>query len=240
MSWVAAAVAGTALVGSVVQSNAAGRAADKAANATDRANQLQADQYWQTREDNLPLMDMRNALLPRIKSLAQQDVSLSMPEVLSDPGYQFGLDERQRVMKNSLAAGSGLYRGSTAKALGRDAQDYGMTRFGEMLNRKETALTNALNRTSTAAGLGQTGVTQTQQAGSTYANNVGNNLLSNANFQGAAGIAGANAWGNALNRGSSYLPTSGGNVGQNSNLFTNRGYMSNLINGYSNDDVYWN
>lgn len=240
MSWVAAAVAGTALVGSVVQSNAAGRASSRAANATDAANQLQAEQFYQTREDNLPLMDLRNALLPRIKALAQQDVSISLPEVLSDPGYQFGLDERQRVMKNNAAAGGGLYSGRTLKALGRDAQDYGMTRYGDLLNRKETTLTNALNRSSAAAGLGQAGVLQTQQAGSTYAANVGNNLLSNANFQGAAGIAGANAWGNALNRGSSYLPTSGGRVGQSSNMLTNKGYFSNLSNGYSNDDVYWN
>lgn len=199
-------IAGGLMLGSsVIQSNAAGRAADKAANATDRANQLQSDQFWQTREDNLPLMDLRNALLPRLKDLAQQDTTVTAADVSNDPGYQFGLNERQRLAQNSFAAGNGLYRGSTAKALGRDAQDYGMTRYNDIFNRKQTAVGNAFNRTSTAAGLGQSGVQQTQQAGQNMANNVGQNLLSNANFQGAAGMSQANAWGNLLNRGSSYF-----------------------------------
>jgi hypothetical protein len=199
-------IAGGLMLGSsVIQSNAAGRAADKAANATDRANQLQSDQFWQTREDNLPLMDLRNALLPRLQDLAQQDTTVTAADVSNDPGYQFGLNERQRLAQNSFAAGNGLYRGSTAKALGRDAQDYGMTRYNDIFNRKQTAVGNAFNRTSTAAGLGQSGVQQTQQAGQNMANNVGQNLLSNANFQGAAGMSQANAWGNLLNRGSSYF-----------------------------------
>lgn len=199
-------IAGGLMLGSsVIQSNAAGRAADKAANATDRANQLQSDQFWQTREDNLPLMDLRNALLPRLQDLAKQDANVTAADVSNDPGYQFGLNERQRLAQNSFAAGNGLYRGSTAKALGRDAQDYGMTRYNDIFNRKQTAVGNAFNRTSTAAGLGQSGVQQTQQAGQNMANNVGQNLLSNANFQGAAGMSQANAWGNLLNRGSSYF-----------------------------------
>lgn len=201
----AAVVGGAALGGTILQSNAAGRAADKASAATDRANQLQDAQFWQTRQDNMPLMDLRNALLPRLQDLAKQDPTVTAADVSSDPGYQFGLNERQRLASNTFAAGNGLYRGSTAKALGRDAQDYGMTRYNDIFNRKQTALGNAFNRTSTAAGMGQSGVQQTQQAGQNMANNVGQNLLSNANFQGAAGMAQANAWGNLLNRGSSYF-----------------------------------
>lgn len=204
MSWVAVAVVGTAAVSTKLQSDAAGRAAKRAQQSTDSANQMQQDQFYQTREDNLPLMDMRNSLLPRLQDLAKQDTTVTAADVSNDPGYQFGLNERQRLMQNSFAAGNGLYRGSTAKTLGRDAQDYGMTRYNDIFNRKQTAVGNAFNRTSTAAGLGQSGVQQTQQAGQNMANNVGQNLLSNANFQGAAGMSQANAWGNLLNRGSSY------------------------------------
>ena len=199
-------VTGGALVGGAsLQSEAAKKAAQLGANATRDANQMQQDQFYQTRQDNMPLMDLRNALLPRLRELAQQDPSVTAADVSNDPGYQFGLNERQRLMQNSFAAGNGLYRGSTAKALGRDAQDYGMTRYNDIFNRKQTAVGNAFNRTSTAAGLGQSGVQQTQQAGQNMANNVGQNLLSNANFQGAAGMSQANAWGNLLNRGSSYF-----------------------------------
>lgn len=199
-------VAGGLMLGStIVQSNAAGRAADKAANATDRANQLQSDQFWQTREDNLPLMDLRNALLPRIQSLAQQDSGITPQEVLSDPGYQFGMDQGMRALQGSAAARGGLYSGATMKALNKFGNDYATTKFGDVFNRKQTVIGNNFNRAMGAAGMGQAGVQQTQQAGTNYANNVSQNLLSNANFQGAAGMAQANAWGNLLNRGSSYM-----------------------------------
>lgn len=205
MSWVAAAVVTTAVVSTKLQSDAAGRAAKRAENATRDANQMQADQYWQTREDNLPLMDLRNTLLPRIQELAQQDSGVTPQEVLSDPGYQFGMDQGTRALQGSAAARGGLYSGATMKALNKFGNDYATTKFGDVFNRKQTVIGNNFNRAMGAAGMGQAGVQQTQQAGSNYANNVGQNLLSNANFQGAAGMAKANAWGNLLNRGSSYF-----------------------------------
>jgi hypothetical protein len=55
MSFIAAAiVGGSAIVGGVLQSNAAGRAASKQAASTDRATAEQARQYDQTREDYSP------------------------------------------------------------------------------------------------------------------------------------------------------------------------------------------
>lgn len=201
----AAVVAAAVVTSAVIQSNAQKRAADKAASATRDANQLQKDQYWQTREDNLPLMDLRNTLLPRIQELAQQDSGATPQEVLSDPGYQFGMDQGTRALQGSAAARGGLYSGATMKALNKFGNDYATTKFGDVFNRKQTAIGNNFNRAMGAAGMGQAGVQQTQHAGSNYANNVGQNLLSNANFQGAAGMAQANAWGNLLNRGSSYF-----------------------------------
>lgn len=205
MSWVAAAVVGTAVVSTKLQSDAAGRAAKRAQQSTDSANQMQQDQYYQTREDNMPLMDLRNALLPRIQELAQQDSGITPQEVMSDPGYKFGMDQGMRALQGSAAARGGLYSGATMKALNRYGTDYATTKFGDVFNRKQTALGNNFNRVMGAAGMGQAGVQQTQQAGSNYANNVGQNLLNNANFQGAAGMSQANAWGNLLNRGSSYF-----------------------------------
>jgi len=196
---------GAAILGGVLQSNAAGDAADAAASATNQANQLQDKQFWQTRQDNQPLMDLRNALLPRIQQLAQQDSGVTPQEVMSDPGYQFGIDQGTRALQGSAAARGGLYSGATMKALNRFGNDYATSKFGDVFNRKQTVIGNNFNRAMGAAGMGQAGVQQTQQAGSNYANNVGQNLLSNANFQGAAGMAQANAWGNLLNRGSSYL-----------------------------------
>lgn len=191
---------GLDLIGAKLQADATGRASKRAQQSTDAANRMQAEQFNQVREDNLPLMDLRNALLPTIKDLALQDVSITPQQVMADPAYQFGLDERQRIMKNNAAARGSINSGYMMKALGRDAQDYGMSRYGDLLNRQETSLGNRFNRVLGAAGMGQAGVQQTQQAGANYANNVGNNLLNNANFRGAAGLAQSNTWGNLLNK----------------------------------------
>lgn len=199
-------IAGGLLVGSTVLSNqAAGRAAKRGQQATDSANQLQADQFNQTREDNLPLRELRNALLPRIQQLALQDSNVTPQEVMSDPGYQFGIDQGRKAIQGTAAARGGLYSGRAQRELTQFGNDYGSTKYGDVFNRKQTALGNNFNRLTGAAGMGQAGVLQTQQAGANYARNVGENLTSNANFQGQAGMAQANQWGNLLNRGSSYM-----------------------------------
>lgn len=198
------AAVGGSLGSSFLQSRAADKASQRAADATNGANALQADQFYQTREDNLPLMELRNALLPRIQSLAQQDSDVSPQDVMADPGYQFGLNQGRQAVQGSAAARGGLHSGRTLQALNQFGTDYGTSKFSEVFNRRQTAIGNNFNRSMSAAGLGQAGVQQTQQAGANYANNVGANALGLANFQGAAGMASANAWGNSLNRLSSY------------------------------------
>jgi len=63
MSWVAVGVAGAAVVGGVVQSNAAGAAADNATAAGRDANQLQWNMYQQQRMDQRPWQDAGNLAL---------------------------------------------------------------------------------------------------------------------------------------------------------------------------------
>ena len=60
MSFIAAAiVGGSAIVGGVLQSNAAGRASDKQLQGTRESNATQKAMYDQTREDNMPALDAR-------------------------------------------------------------------------------------------------------------------------------------------------------------------------------------
>lgn len=235
----AGAAIGGSIGGSLGQSMATKNAASQASDATDRANQLLADQFWQTRQDNLPLMELRNALLPNIKSLALQDSNVTAAEAMADPGYQFGLNQGSRLLQGSAAARGGLHSGAAMKALTKFGNDYATTKFNDVFNRKQTVVGNNFNRMTGAAGLGQAGYNQVNQAGANYASGVGGNILNNANFQGAAGLAQSNIIGNAVNRLSSYSG-GGGKVGQGSNMFTNMGYFSNLANGLSNEDVYWN
>lgn len=240
MPWAAAAVAGVGLASGYMQSQAAGDAADTQAASADRATQLQADQFRQTREDQAPYRALASEVaLPGIRNfLTTNNSQISNDQVRNDPGYQFGINERQRLMRNSLAAGSGLYRGSTANALGRDAQDYASTRFNDVYNRMETARNNQFNRYATAAGIGQVANNQVSAAGQNYATQAGSNMIGAGNAQGAASIAQGNVWGNALNQGiSSYGRSGGFNYGSNPN---NQGASSNFWNGFSDADVMQN
>lgn len=202
--------AGAAVGGAAISAGATGRASDKAAAGTAAANQLSSEQFAQTRADNQPLLDLRNGLIPRIKTLAEGGPGVSNADILNDPGYQFGMQQGQRAIQGTAAAKGGLYSGATLKALSRFGTDYATTKTNDVFNRKQTDYGNQFNRTLGAAGLGQTAVGQTQQAGQNYTNTVGNNMLDLANFQSAAGLAQSNAWGNALNRVSSYSNAFGG------------------------------
>lgn len=236
MPWAtAAAVAGVGLASGYMQSQAAGDAADTQAASADRATQLQADQFRQTREDQAPYRALASEVaLPGIRNfLTTNNSQISNDQVRNDPGYQFGINERQRLMRNSLAAGSGLYRGSTANALGRDAQDYASTRFNDVYNRMETARNNQFNRYATAAGIGQVANNQVSAAGQNYATQAGSNMIGAGNAQGAASIAQGNVWGNALNQGiSSY------NQYQNANPYASMGFNGSNGAGFTNSQPW--
>lgn len=61
MSWVAVAIGGAALVNGIMQSNAAGSAAQAQTNAANQANATQLQMYNQTRTDQLPWLNRGNA-----------------------------------------------------------------------------------------------------------------------------------------------------------------------------------
>jgi len=174
--------AGTLLNGYLGQ-----RAADKAANAqigaTKDANALMKYMYDQTRADNMPALEARNAGLTGYQNLLKNPSS-----VARDPGYQFGFDQGTKAIGTQAAARGNYYSGKTLKDLTRFGQDYGQSKFDQ-----------SLNRHGNLAGLGQVGSGQIGQAGMQYGQQAGQNLIGAGNARGAAAIAGANSWQNALN-----------------------------------------
>lgn len=122
-------------------------------------------------------------------------------DLQNEPGYQFGLQQGNQALDRKAAAGGGYFSGAALKAAQRFGQDYAGTKFGEAFNRDTANKTNTFNRLTGLINPGQTAANQVGTMGASYANQVGNNLTSNATAQGAAGIAGANAWQNAINGG---------------------------------------
>lgn len=157
-----------------------------------------------TRRDNQPLMELRNALLPRIQGLAEQGADVSPQDVMADPGYQFGLNQGRQAVQGSAAARGGLHSGRTLQALNQFGNDYGTSKYGEVFNRRQAALGSNFGRAMSAAGLGQGGVQQTQSVGQNTTNSLSNNAIGFGNALAAQKGAEGQIYGNLLNRASSY------------------------------------
>lgn len=203
MTWGMVAVAGATVVGAVVSSNSASKAAKAQTNAANSANATQLAMYDQNREDTAPYRQAGYSALDKINELINSYKTTSPQDVLNDPGYQFGLSEGTKALQGSAAAGGGLYSGATLKALQRFGTDYATTKYDDVFNRQQTDLNNQFNRLSTTAGLGSANTAQTGANGMTTAGVIGGNLTGAANAQGAAGLTAANAWTNALNQSAS-------------------------------------
>jgi hypothetical protein len=85
------------------------------------------------------------------------------------------------------------------KELLRYGQDYAGTKYNDAFNRDLTNRTTTYNLLSGTSGGGQVSANTLAGAGQASAMNIGNLVTSGANARGAAGIASANAYGNAFN-----------------------------------------
>ena len=195
MSFIAAAiVGGSAIVGGVLQSNAAGRAASKQAASTDRAPEEQARQYDQTREDYAPYREAGK------KALGQYETEINAPvtsaDVMSDPGYQFGLSQGQLGLDRKAAAAGGRVSGAALKSAAEYANNYATTGYNAAYQRRQ----DRLNRLASLANIGQTATGGSAAAGAAKSNAISNLLSSQGDASAAASMAQGNIWGNTVNQ----------------------------------------
>jgi hypothetical protein len=195
MSFIAAAiVGGSAIVGGVLQSNAAGRAASKQAASTDRATEEQARQYDQTREDYAPYREAGK------KALGQYETEINAPvtsaDVMSDPGYQFGLSQGQLGLDRKAAAAGGRVSGAALKSAAEYANNYATTGYNAAYQRRQ----DRLNRLASLANIGQTATGGSAAAGAAKSNAISNLLSSQGDASAAASMAQGNIWGNTVNQ----------------------------------------
>lgn len=121
-------------------------------------------------------------------------------DVMNEPGYQFGLQQGQTALDRKIAAMGGRVSGQALKAASRYNSDYATTRYGQAYDRKNQERADKLNRFGLLAGVGQTAVGQTTQAGQNSTNAITNLLSSQGDASGAARMAQGNIWGNVANQ----------------------------------------
>lgn len=216
MSWVAAAVVGSAVVGGVVASKSASKAADAQMQGTDKALGENSRQFDITQANQAPYLAAGKVALGKLSS--ENDSPLDATGIQMDPGYQFGLKQGQQAIDRKAAAGGGRISGAALKEAAQYGTDYATTGYSAAYGRANQARTDRLNRLAALAGVGQTA---TQNVGALGAHNASENsalMVAAGNNAGAAQIAQGNIWGNAGNQlAALYGRSAGGGFTPNAN-----------------------
>lgn len=170
--------------------------AQQQADAARRAAEMQGQ------AGNLSLAEMRrqfdisqNQLAPWLRAgtraLQEQqalmglggDTQAAMAALQRSPGYQARLQQGSRALEGSTAARGGMGSGKAMTAAQGWGQDYASQEYG-----------NRLNQLAGLSGTGQSTAGSLAGMGQNYARGMGDIWQNMANAQGAAGIAGQNAW----------------------------------------------
>lgn len=225
--FVAAAVVGSAYLGS----RAAKSAANTQAGAAREATESQLEMFERQTELQEPFRQAGLKGQNRLMELLGLDGDKSAADygkyasaeftpaqftANQDPGYAFRMSEGMKALDRSAASRGGLFSGSTIKGAQRFGQDLASQEYQNAFNRYQTTRTNTLNPFASLGGIAQSSAnTLTNAAG-----NVGNQISSNIIGAGNASAAGQVGAANAISSG----------VGQGINFYQGQQYLNRLPN----------
>lgn len=195
---VEAAIIGS-VAGAAISSRGARSAANTQAAATDRAVELQREQWQQARQDYARFRDAGYRALSELEAQMQRPTTAA--DVMADPGYQFGLQQGQQALDRQFARAGGRISGASMKAASRFNAGTAAAGYNAAYQRRQ----DSLNRLAALAGVGQTATGSSAAAGQGAANAIGGLLTAQGNASGAAQMAQGNIWGDALNQSAALL-----------------------------------
>lgn len=194
--------AGAGLIGAGMQSSAAKSAASTQAGATQYAADVQRQMFETINEQQKPYREAGYGALTRIgEMLPGLTAPVSREEILGLPGYQFAIEQGTGASRQNMNVGGG---GSNVdRAAQKFALDYTLgTAMPQVIAQRQ----NIYNTLAGVAGIGQTGQSQVNQAGTTAAGNIGQAAIGGATAIGAGQVGSANAYAGAFgNMGNSAL-----------------------------------
>jgi hypothetical protein len=237
MSGVATAIAGSAVLGAVVASNAS----NKQAGAAEAATAAQRDALARQTELNQPFYNTGVNALNKLSSQEQYT-----PEAFNyeaDPGYAFRFNEGMKGLNAAAAARGGLISGNALRAATDYGQAAGSQEYQNAYNRYLANNAQRLQAYSTNTGvqqnlasMGQASANNQAGAAGAFGNSAAGNMIGAANANAAGGVGGANALTSGLG---TYL-----NYNQNQNMlnaYNNRsayGNANQAMNQYGANNVY--
>lgn len=194
MGWGAAAQIGGSLLSSWLQSKGTSDAAKIQRDATQAGIDEQAREFDKTQANQQPYLDAGKTALGQLQTSINKPVTAA--DVMSDPGYQFGLDQGMSALDRKIASMGGRVSGAALKAADRYGTDYASTGYNSAYQRSQ----DRLNRLAALAGIGQTATNASNQAGQANANAITGLLTNQGDATAASRLAQGNIWGNTGNQ----------------------------------------
>lgn len=192
MTWVAAAIAGSAVIGGYASS----RAAKTQAQAADRATEAQERMFNRQVELQEPFRQAGVNALPELIE-ASRYTPFSMEQFQQDPGYAFRMREGLKALDRSAAARGGLLSGNQLRGVTQFGQELGSQEYTNAFNRYQAERAARLNPLQSLTGMGQS--TAANVAG--QAGQLGQSMASNIIGAGNARASGYMGMANALTGG---------------------------------------
>ena len=222
MTFVAAAIIGSAAIGAISSSSAASKQAGAARNAADaqlqasrEANALQQRMYEEGAARQQPFLQGGTEDYNRLRALMSGGPNASQQFLQMDPGYGFRLSEGMKALDRQAAARGGLMSGGALKAAQRYGQDYASNEFG-----------NAYNRLANLADLGPRSAGVMSNMGQNYANAAGQNLMAGGQAVGQGYMNAGNARASGYIGGANAIS---GGLGQYLNYRQNQDLLNRLL-----------
>lgn len=208
MSGVAAAIGGSALIGSISSGNAAGKQSD----AANQSTALQKQMFDYQKEINAPYQEAGTKALTGMQDPRFQK-DFSMSDFTTSPGYQFSLEQGQNALNAANAASGNAVSGSGMAALSKYNVGSADQEYQQAFNNYQSQQNNQFGRLSTLASGGAGANAAMGTAAQGFANKAGSNMIGAGNAQAGATMAGAGAIGQGISQMAGYLskPSSGNN-----------------------------
>lgn len=223
MTWVAAAIAGSAIVGGIAST----QAAKTQARAADRATEAQERMFNRQVELQEPFRQVGVNALPELVAASRYQ-PFGMEQFQQDPGYAFRMKEGLRALENTAAARGGLLSGNQMRGITRFGQELGSQEFTNAFNRYQAERAARLNPLQSLAGMGQTTAANVAGQAGQLGQSMGANIIGAGNARASGYMGTANALSNALSQGLNYY--------QNQDLMNM--YRQNAANQMAMRDVY--
>lgn len=224
--FVAAAVVGSAYLGSKAAKSAAGTqaaAADRATDAQERMFERQVELQEPFRKAGEAGQNRLLELLgiggdKSVGDFGKYASAEFTPEQFSkyqDPGYAFRMSEGIKALDRSAAARGNLMSGAQLKGINQYGQDLASQEYQNAYNRFQTTRTNTLNPFASLSGVAQSSANTLTNAAGNLSSQIGSNIIGAGNAAAAGQIGSANAIASG--------------VGQGVNFYQNQQFMNRLF-----------